>query len=129
MNPDEAALRERQFDASAFAPGLPGTGVTGKLLVTSNALRFESAKGNLELPVENLQIAPGGNNDALVFFSHPSQPQTTIHTADHDVLRHPVLAGNPGLVRQGQRARSKSRRGQLRCSRWSVCWLPVWSRW
>jgi predicted Zn-dependent protease len=49
----------------------------------------------------------------LIFFSHPAQPQTTIHTADHSVLRHPVLANNPGLARQGQKARSKSRRGTI----------------
>jgi predicted Zn-dependent protease len=113
MSSEETTGTSKQFDATAFAPGWPGCGVTGKLQVTAGGLRFESPHGNLELPVAGLLIAPGGANDALLFFSHPTQPQTTIHTADHSVLSDPALATHPELAQQGRRARGKARRASL----------------
>lgn len=72
-------------------------------------MRFESEGGTVELPLDGLKLELGGANDRLIFLSHASLPQTTIHTADHAVLDHPVIAQTPALAAQRERVRGKQR--------------------
>lgn len=44
-----------------------------------------------------------------LFFTHPSLPQTTVHTADHAILDHPVILGTPPLAAQRAQIRTKKR--------------------
>ncbi len=72
-------------------------------------MRFESEAGEVVLPLAGLQIALGGASDRLIFLTHPSLPQTTVHTADHALLDHPVILGTPALAAQRAQIRSKKR--------------------
>jgi predicted Zn-dependent protease len=68
--------------------------------ISPAGIHFESPKGNVALQLEGLKISLGGANDRLIFFTHPLQPDATIHTPDHSVLQHPVLAQHPELIHQ-----------------------------
>lgn len=97
------------FEGGAFDPKLEGGKAFGSVRIGYEGVLFQSAKGNIALPNDGLQIKLGGANDRLIFFSHPSLPQTTVHTADHSVLQHPVLAHRPGLMKQVGQVRSRKR--------------------
>jgi predicted Zn-dependent protease len=56
-----------------------------------------------------LKIELGGANDRLIFFSHPTHPKVTIHTADHSILNHPMLVNNPALAAQRKKVRARKR--------------------
>ena len=66
------------------------------------------------LPLTGLQLALGGASDGLIFFTHPSLPQTTVHTADHAILDHPVILGTPPLAAQRAQIRTRKRVGTAR---------------
>jgi len=98
-----------EFDGGAFHPDLQNGKASGILRLTPGGVDFESDQGIFSLPLEGLSLALGGANDRLIFFTHPIHPQVTIHTADHSVLNHPVLAAHPELVAQVGRVRNKKR--------------------
>ena len=100
---------EAQFEGGAFHPDLEKGRASGTVQLTAGGVRFESAGGRIELPLEGLKIALGGANDRLIFFTHPAQPEATIHTADHAILNQAVLAQNPELTVQVGRVRKKKR--------------------
>ena len=86
---------------------MPGGRGSGTIRIASDAVHFESPAARFSLPLDGLKIALGGANDALVFLTHPSKPQTTVHTADHSLLNHPILLQNPALAAQRNVARRK----------------------
>lgn len=96
-----------RFDGGAFDPSFAQGQATGSLRVTPAGIVFESAKGNAELPWEGLRLALGGANDRLLFFTHPNWPDTSIHTADHSILKHPLLAQREELRAQVGRVRTR----------------------
>ncbi len=108
MKPDPGVRHDGPFEGGAFHPDLPGAGVSGSIQITHDGgVQFRSPSGNVALPLTGLTFHLGGDNDRLVFFAHPAQPKTTIHTADHRVLAHPLIASNPVLAVQASRARHK----------------------
>jgi predicted Zn-dependent protease len=101
------------FAGSAFDPSLPGGRGTGRISIAGGALRFESGRHHLELPLAGLELRLGGANDAFVFASQPSRPGTTFSTEDLAILGHPAISGDPELARQVAHLRSKSRRTRV----------------
>ncbi len=110
LKADPRALHEGPFEGGAFHPDLPGGRASGLVRLTFEGVRFESDRGGFSLPLGGLKLELGGANDRLVFLSHPSLPQATIHTADHGVLQHPVVVTTPDLAVQRGRARTQQRR-------------------
>ena len=114
LNPDNQA-----FDATAFAPDLPGGRGSGSIRIELGRVRF-SAHDNpdhrIELPFQGLSMRLGGAGDDLVFFSHPDLPDVTVYTADHAVLDHPALASQAGLAAQVRRVRRRKLRIRTGCA-------------
>lgn len=100
---------DRLFAGGAFHPPLSGGRASGIIHLGGAEVRFESESGEVALPLAGLQLALGGANDRLIFLTHPSLPQTTIHTADHSLLDHPVIVGTPALAAQRAKIRTKKR--------------------
>jgi predicted Zn-dependent protease len=98
-----------RYEGGAFHPELENSKASGTLRLTPAGIEFASTKGNVSLPLEGLNVALGGANDRLIFFTHPGQPRATIHTPDHSILDDPVLGGHPELIRQIGRVRAKKR--------------------
>jgi hypothetical protein len=97
MNLAEQAPSDRRVAGGAFHPDLPNGRASGEVTISFTAVQFKSDKGDFDLPAEGMKIELGGANDRLIFFSHPTHPKVTIHTADHSILNHPMLVNNPEL--------------------------------
>lgn len=100
---------QHRVEGGAFHPDLPNGRASGEVLVGFTAVQFKSDKGDFDLPAEGLKIELGGANDRLIFFSHPTHPKVTIHTADHSILNHPMLVNNPAFATQRKKVRAKKR--------------------
>lgn len=109
MNFSEPSLDERRVEGGAFHPQLPNGRASGEVTISITAVHFKSDKGNFDLPADGMKIELGGANDRLIFFSHPSHPQVTIHTADMSVLDHPVLVNSADFAKQRSKIRGKRR--------------------
>lgn len=109
MNLAEQAQSDRRVEGGAFHPNLPNGRASGEVLISFTAVHFKSDKGDFDLPADGLKIELGGANDRLIFFSHPTHPQVTIHTADHSILNHPMLVNNPALAGQRKKVRARKR--------------------
>ncbi len=108
-NPQVLAQNDRRVEGGAFHPDLPNGRASGELLISADAVHFESEKGDFDLPANGMKIELGGASDRLIFFSHPSHPKVVIHTSDHSVLNHPVLVNNPVFAAQRAKVRAKKR--------------------
>lgn len=108
-NPEVLAQNDRRVAGGAFHPDLPNGRASGELLISADAVHFESEKGDFDLPADGMKIELGGASDRLIFFSHSSHPKVVIHTSDHSVLDHPVLMSNPIFAAQRAKVRSKKR--------------------
>lgn len=113
MSGERPADADTRFDGGAFHPALAQGQATGALRVTPGGIVFESARGTLELPWEGLRLALGGANDRLLFFTHPNWPDASIHTADHSILKHPLLVEREELRAQTGRVRTKKRAARV----------------
>lgn len=109
MNFTEPLAGERRVVGGAFHPDLPNGRASGEVVLSAAAVHFKSDKGDFDLPAEGLKIELGGASDRLIFFSHPAHPKTTIHTADHGILDHPVILNNPAFAVQRARVRARKR--------------------
>ena len=112
-NPEVLAHKDRRVEGGAFHPDLPNGRASGELLISADAVHFESEKGDFDLPANGMKIELGGASDRLIFFSHPSHPKVVIHTSDHSVLDHPVLVNNPIFAAQRASVRAKKRMAWL----------------
>lgn len=98
------------FACKSYAPDLPGGLADGQLHISANGLRFVAHNPSLpalELPLEGLDLRLGGAMDHMIFFSHPSHPDVSLHTEDQGVLAHPALAQLPALVAKTKAVRRK----------------------
>jgi predicted Zn-dependent protease len=111
LNSAASTPHDRLFEGGAFHPQLSGGRASGIIHLTGAHVRFESEAGEVVLPLTGLQIALGGASDRLIFLTHPSLPQTTVHTADHTLLDHPVILGTSELAAQRAKIRAKKRVG------------------
>lgn len=109
MNLSESGQNERRIEGGAFHPDLPNGRASGEVMISFTAVQFKSDKGDFDLSAEGLKIELGGANDRLIFFSHPTHPKVTIHTADHSILNHPMLVNNPAFTAQRKKVRTKKR--------------------
>lgn len=109
MNSAASTPHDRLFEGGAFHPTLSGGRGSGVIQLSGADVRFESEAGEVVLPLAGLQIALGGASDRLIFLTHPSLPQTTVHTADHTLLDHPVIVGTPALAAQRAKIRTTKR--------------------
>ncbi|HSH93338.1 MAG TPA: M48 family metallopeptidase [Roseimicrobium sp.] len=98
-----------RYAAGAFSPVFGTKQATGTVHVAGSSLRFESPAGTVELPLDGLKARPGGANESLLFFEHPSHPGVVIHTADHSILNERSLSGQRELRQQGERIHSRRR--------------------
>lgn len=113
MTNPEGSAADRRVEGGAFHPEFPNGRASGVVLLSAAAVHFKSDRGDFDLPAEGLKIELGGASDRLIFFTHPRHPQVTIHTADHSVLDHPVITGNPAFAAQRQTVNSKKRMASL----------------
>jgi predicted Zn-dependent protease len=90
----------RTYQGGAFHPTFKNGRGSGVLTVGSLAVRFTGEAGELELPLAGLNISLGGASDRIVFFKHPSLPESTLHTTEHEVLEEEALTGRPELRAQ-----------------------------
>lgn len=90
----------RTYQGGAFHPTFKNGRGSGVLTVGSLAVRFTGEAGELELPLAGLNITLGGASDRIVFFKHPSLPETTLHTTEHEILQEEALTGRPELLAQ-----------------------------
>lgn len=106
-------LASEGLPASLMDPELPGGRAAGRLFVERGSLRFEADARSLRWDLEGLELRLGGAGDRLVFFTHPSQPETSLYTADHSVLQHPELRARPTLVGQISGIRGRKLQARL----------------
>lgn len=112
------SLAARTYEGGAFHPAFPNGRGSGVLTVGSLAVRFTGKAGELELPLAGLSITLGGASDRIVFFKHPSLPESTLHTADHAILQEAVFKERPELAAQIAQVHGK-KRGNL------AVWMTV----
>jgi len=107
-------LSQELYQGGLFDPSLPKGKVSGNLQVLDNGIHFLSTDTDihLQLPLDQLEIRRGGTNDRLLFFSHPAKPEQTVYTAEHGILKEPILHGNPHTARQLQSIRKKKHTGR-----------------
>ena len=108
-NLEATTQKDRRVEGGAFHPDLPNGRASGEVLISADAVHFESEKGDFDLPANGMKIELGGASDRLIFFSHPSHPKVVIHTSDHSILDHPVLVNNPVFAAQRAKVRAKKR--------------------
>ncbi len=104
------------YPGSAHHPDLPSGKAAGRISLTATGVQFESGEHRVTLPWQGLMLRLGGENDALVFLSHPSQPAVTFYTAERALLDHPRLASDPALAGQVAALRSKRKRSRMSCT-------------
>lgn len=90
--------------AHAFHDALPGGRASGSLRLYEHGVVFTSGglpAQTVTLPLAGLQLRLGGAGNRLIFLSHPAHPGWQLYTADHALLRAPVLAGHPACLALG----------------------------
>ncbi len=100
---------ERTYEAGAFEPSFPKGRGSGTLTVSAVSLRFSGKAGVLELPLAGLTVSLGGASDRVIFFKHPSRPDTTVHTTDHAILKEEAFSHYPELTPQITKVHGKKR--------------------
>lgn len=102
--PGGSGMVARTYEGGAFHPAFPKGRGSGAITVGQLSVRFTGKAGELEMPLAGLDISLGGASDRVIFFKHPSLPETALHTTDHDILKeqaflnHPELLGHIGKV-------------------------------
>jgi beta-barrel assembly-enhancing protease len=100
---------ERTYEGGAFEPSFPNGRGSGTLSVSAVSLRFAGKAGVLELPLAGLTVSLGGASDRIIFFKHPSRPDTTLHTPDHAILKEEAFIHYPELTPQIAKVHGKKR--------------------
>jgi predicted Zn-dependent protease len=99
----------RTYEGGAFHPAFPNGRGVGTVQVGPLAVYFTGKAGQLELPLAGLSITLGGASDRIIFFKHPSLPDTTLHTADHAILKEAVFQERPELLAQVGKVQGRKR--------------------
>ncbi|HEY1171431.1 MAG TPA: M48 family metallopeptidase [Verrucomicrobiae bacterium] len=101
------AVVARTYEGGAFHPAFPNGRGGGVITVGSLAIRFTGKAGDLEMPIAGLNITLGGASDRILFFKHPSMPDTALHTADHNILKETAINENPAFKEQLTKVQGK----------------------
>ena len=102
------------INGHGFNDVLPNGRASGQITIDGFNIRFESGTERVDLPLSGTEIYLGGASDRLVFFSHPSQPDWKLYTADRSVLGCQHLQSNQTIKKQLAKARRK------RTANWSI---------
>ena len=84
----------------AFDEELPKGKCSGRIQMGNASVSFLHEGGQIDLPLEGVEMSLGGASDRVLFFKHPSRPGTAFHTTDHSILSHAVFESNPNLAEQ-----------------------------
>lgn len=98
-----------RYEAKAYAPETQARVNAGQLVVTADAVRFESATISGALPMAGIVIRRGGHNGEQIFFEHPQKPGWSIYSSDPALMKDPILRVQPGIEKQ-LKAVDRSRR-------------------
>ncbi len=90
-----------EFEAHGFHASLPKGRQSGQLRVSSTGLHFQCAGGQVNLPLNGLELRLGGAGNRLLFCTHPAQPDWQLYTADLGLLKAEALAGHPAVQKAG----------------------------
>jgi beta-barrel assembly-enhancing protease len=96
------------YRANAFSPETGAKNNPGRLVITGEDVRFESATVSGRIPLAGLRIRRGGHNEEQLFFEHPSFAGWSIYSSDPELLHDPILSQHPDFSRQLKTA-AKSR--------------------
>ncbi len=80
------------FEGAAFVED--GSRVAGSLRVLEGTLEFKpnaSDQHLIQMPLENLDISAGGNQNRLIYFKSPARSGISIYTTDRSILKEPAL--------------------------------------
>ena len=91
---------EKSYQANAFHPNFGSRTSAGRVVLSRDAVRFESEAGGFVLPMTGLRIRLGGNNAEQVFFEHPQHSGCSIYTTERQILDHESLSRNTALSEQ-----------------------------
>ena len=88
-----------------------GGRAAGTIHVTTQAVVFQQGdEAAVALPFSGLRIRRGGANDALLFFSHDTVPDWSLHTRDKRILRVLRAQGGSALASELEIVDTGSRR-------------------
>lgn len=83
---------------------------TGELCFQSDQLIFSNATLSRSILFENLEIKPGGANNRMIFFLEKGNPNFSIYTDQHSVLKNEILLQIPSLNAQLKKTKKTSKR-------------------
>ena len=123
------AVGDSTYQGHGFHDSLPKGRASGSLVLTSQAVSFQTGDTKVSIPLSGAEIKLGGASDRLLFFSHPSVADWQVYTSDLSILKDPLLKDIPAVNAQLSKARGK------RLFNWSVlvfCLLafvmvPLWA--
>jgi Zn-dependent protease with chaperone function len=97
------------YRAMAIQQGTARRMVAGHVRLEEGRLKFAGADVTVEMPVNELQLRAGGQNDEQLFFEHSSQTTWVLTTSDHAILGPLTGMADPQLqerIRQAGRGKS-----------------------
>ncbi len=83
------------YDAELFHPGLGNEVVKGRIFIELHGLRFDSDTTNIEIPVRQLDIELGDDDDRI-YFRDRNVPGLRIFTTDESILHASI--GTSGTI-------------------------------
>lgn len=98
LNPEDQSC-----EACATHPDFGEEPVPGRISVGQWQLRFESEKGGVEIPFNELKIQFERGRDEPVSFRRSGEPGWVIHALDNDILGHRAFSQNHHLRLQLQK--------------------------
>jgi predicted Zn-dependent protease len=98
-----------RYHANAFAPETQARVNAGNIVVTADAIRFESATATGTLPMNGLVVRRGGHNGEQIFFEHPQMQGWSVYSSDPGLAKDPILSLRPEFARH-VRSAERSRR-------------------
>ena len=84
-----------EYPGIALHENLKNGKCSGRIILTTDSLRFESEQGSVELPLNDLIIKRGGSSGHLVTFEHHSRPGWMIYTEKKGILKTIKRLSNP----------------------------------
>ena len=93
------------YIGGAFDDSLPGGKAGGFLRLSEHRMHYQGEAGELELPLDRMELKRGGAANRLLFFSHPSYANRQFYCSDASILKNAHLQRWPQLAGTGRRIR------------------------
>ena len=94
------------YPCHGFSDDLPKGRASGHLAVHKTTIECTIAGHHCRMPLEGLQIRPGGASDRLVFLTHQSLPGWSFYTSDRGILKNAFLRRQEPLTQSLRQVRS-----------------------